>query len=378
MERPGVDDSRGYHPTVQQATVAIMGYGRFGRALASLFLDAGAVVRAYDSKVSIPVTLATSSVETLVLGASHIILAVPITEMRSALDEMAPFLNSSQIVMDVGSVKVGPVRVMAEVLGKRIPWVGSHPLFGPTSLTLAEKPLRVVVCPNLVHPNAVDRVKTLYTSIGCEVLEESPDDHDRRMAETHALAFFVAKGILDANMGLDVPHAPPSFQAIARTVDVVRADAGHLFAAIQRENPYAAEARKKFIDALVAVDAGLHAESRNELGNASELRYSATTTIATLAPDLRETRELIDDLDREFLVLLARRMELARRARRAKAQLGMGIVDSVRETELLENRRVWAISKGLDPDGVADIFGAVLRLSRRTQAGGNGGQSPPP
>ena len=368
MERPGVDDSRGCHPTVQQATVAILGYGRFGRALASLFIDAGAVVRAYDSKVSIPVSLATSSVESLVRGASHIVLAVPIAAMRSALDEMAPFLDSSQIVVDVGSVKMGPVRVMAEVLGKRIPWVGSHPLFGPTSLALAEKPLRVVVCPNPVHPEAAGRAKALYEAIGCEVLEESADTHDRRMAETHVLAFFIAKGILEANMGLDVPHAPPSFQAITRTVDVVRSDAGHLFAAIQRENPYAADARKKFIDALVSVDAGLHIESRDELGNAGEPRDVAMTTHPTLAPDLRETRELIDDVDRELLVLLARRMELARRARRAKARLGLGIVDSVREAELMENRRVWAISQGLDPVGVAEIFEAVLRLSRRTQA----------
>ncbi len=368
MERPGVDDSHRCHPTVKQATVAILGYGRFGCALASLFADAGAVVRSYDSKVSIPVTLATSSVESLVRGASHIVLAVPITAMRSALQEIAPFLNSSQIVVDVGSVKMGPVQVMDEVLGRRIPWVGSHPLFGPTSLALAEKPLRVVVCPNAIHPEAARRVKALYEAIGCEVLEENADTHDRRMAETHALAFFVAKGILEANLGLDVPNAPPSFQAIARTVDVVRADAGHLFAAIQRENPYAAEARKKFIDALVAVDAGLIVKSRAELENSAEVRDLAITTIPTLAPDLRETRELIDDLDREILVLLARRMVLARRARRAKARLGLGIVDSVREAELLEKRRSWAISEGLDPESVVEVFESVLRLSRRTQA----------
>jgi prephenate dehydrogenase len=302
-----------------------------------------------------------------VRGASHIVLAVPIAAMRSALDEIAPFLDSSQIVIDVGSVKVGPVRVLAEVLGDRIPWVGSHPLFGPTSLALAEKPLRVVVCPNSLHPEAAGRAKALYEAIGCAVLEENPDEHDRRMAETHVLAFFVAKGIIEANMGLDVPHAPPSFQAITRTVDVVRADAGHLFAAIQRENPYAAEARKKFVDSLLAVDARLREEAQTELESVTDARDLAIANIPALAPDLRETRELIDDLDREVLVLLARRMELARRARRAKARLGLGIVDSVREAEVLGNRRVWAISEGLDPEGVAEIFDAVLRLSRHVQ-----------
>ena len=50
------------------------------------------------------------------------------------------------------------------------------------------------------------------------------------MAWTHALAFFVAKGMIDAGAGMEVPFAPPSFQAIARTIEIVRSDAGHLFA----------------------------------------------------------------------------------------------------------------------------------------------------
>jgi prephenate dehydrogenase len=347
--------------------VAIVGYGRFGRALASLFMDAGAIVRAYDNQASIPVTLATSSLETLVRGANYIVLAVPISAQRLVIEEIAPFLDPSQIVLDVGSVKVGPVRVLADVLGNRIPWIGTHPLFGPTSLALAEKPLRVIVCPNPMFPLATERVKKLYESSGCEVWEESPEVHDRHMAETHALAFFVAKGILEARMGLDIPHAPPSFQAITRTVDVVRSDAGHLFAAIQRENPYAAEARKKFIDSLLQVDARLRADVFAHGENGVSSRDLAITNMPTPAPDLRETRELIDDIDRELLTLLTRRMELARRAKRAKAQLGMGIVDPVRETELLERRRHWANEEGLDAEGVVEIFEAILRLSRNVQ-----------
>ncbi|MBK9262877.1 MAG: prephenate dehydrogenase/arogenate dehydrogenase family protein [Polyangiaceae bacterium] len=349
------------------ATIAILGYGRFGRALASLFVDAGADVRAYDARASIPVALVASSPEYLVRGASHVILAVPIDAMRTALEEIAPFLDSSQIVLDVGSVKVGPVEVLAEVLGNRVPWVGTHPLFGPTSLALAERPLRVVVCPNSMHPDAAVRARALYEAIGCEILEETAELHDRRMAETHALAFFVAKGVLEANMGLDVPNAPPSFQAITRTVDVVRSDAGHLFAAIQRENPYAAAVRKKFIEALIAIDARLAEEAQTNASSGAVASDLAIGNAPAVAPDLRETRDLIDDLDRELMTLLGRRMELARRARRAKARLGLGIVDSVREAELLVNRRAWAIAEGLDPEGVGDIFEAILRISRRTQ-----------
>lgn len=367
MERSGAGDFQSGHFAVQQTTIAILGYGRFGRALASLFMDAGAIVRAYDSKASIPVTLATSSLETLVRGAQYIVLAVPISAIRSVLEEVAPFLDHSQIVVDVASVKVGPVGVLGDILGNRIPWVGTHPLFGPTSLALAEKPLRVVICPNHLFPRATQSVKTLYEMSGCEVVEESPEMHDRQMAETHALAFFVAKGILESKMGLGIPYAPPSFQAIARTVDVVRADAGHLFAAIQRENPYAAEARKKFIGALLLVDAHIRADVHDDSERSDSARNLVIADMPSPAPDLRETRELIDDLDRELLLFLARRMELARRAGLAKLRMGLGVVDPVREAELLEKRRLWAMEAGIDVEGITEIFEAILRLSRQVQ-----------
>ena len=364
MQRSGIEASHKPSPTI----VAIVGYGRFGRALASLFIEAGLVVRVHDSNVSIPVTLAASSLESLIRGATHVVLAVPTVSIRPVLDEIVPFLDASHTVLDVGSVKIEPCQTFVEVLGARIPWVGTHPLFGPVSLALAEKPLRVVVCPNSLHSEAVERVKALYAAIGCEVLEESPEAHDRRMAETHVIAFFLAKGILEAQLGIDIPYAPPSFQAIARMVGVVRADAGHLFAAIQRENPYAAETRRKLLQALAAIDARLLEQGLSKTNPSSKTPEFTITSESTLAPDLRQTRDLIDDVDRELLGLLARRMDLARRARRAKTHLGMQIVDGRREYEVLETRRTWAISEELDPDGVADIFAAILRLSRFVQA----------
>ena len=94
---------------------------------------------------------------------------------------------------------------MSRILGDAVPWVGTHPLFGPTSVALGENPLVAVVCPNSTHPEAHHRARSLYERIGCRVVEMDPDSHDRLMAKTHALAFFVAKGMLDAG----VPGAPP-------------------------------------------------------------------------------------------------------------------------------------------------------------------------
>jgi prephenate dehydrogenase len=355
--------------------VAILGYGRFGRALCELCLEAGLSVRAYDPSAGVPTELAASSAIDLVQGADIVIIAVPVAAMRAALSQLAPHLAPTQLVVDVGSVKTVPIEAMGDLLGARVPHVGSHPLFGPTSLALGERPLRVVLCPNPLHPAAKDRASALYRRLGCEVIEQDPDAHDRAMADTHALAFFVAKGLLEVGAGQGVPFTPPSFQAIARTIESVRSDAGHLFLAIQRENPYAGASRRRLIDALSNIEEQLRHAKDPLPGERRAQAFDALAIpgLGAASPDLRETRELIDELDREICDLLARRATLAERAGRAKADEGRGVLDPERERSLLSQRAAWAEERGLDPQAVRDVFEAVLRFSRSVQRSGNTG-----
>lgn len=343
--------------------VAILGHGRFGSALGDLSEDAGLTVRALDPGADVPATRRAIDLRTLVEGAPLVVLAIPVGAMPAALAALGPLLTPDQLVIDVGSVKVRPSEAMAEALGSRIPWVGTHPLFGPTSLALAERPLRVVICPNAMHPTAAARARVFYERVGCWTIEEDAHAHDKAMADTHALAFFVAKGMLDAGVNVRVPFAPPSFQAIARTVEVVRGDAGHLFATICAHNPHAGGARKRLLDALLAVDEAL----REPHEPAGGLGIPPPPAVASGSPELSETRDLIDELDRDLVGLLARRAELSRRAMKAKQRLGQPLHDPSREASVLAVRRAIGEERGLDGESIEDVFRAVLRFSRRVQ-----------
>ncbi len=343
--------------------LSILGFGRFGAAFASLAAEAGLAVRAFDPTADIPQTLRADSLDDLLAGADVLAVAVPIAAMRDSFDAVAPLLGKGSIVFDVGSVKTLPARAMAEVFGGRQPWVAAHPLFGPTSLARGERPLRAVVCPNPLHPAAVATVERLFVRMGCQVIRQTPEEHDRAMAFTHALGFFVAKGMIDAGVPVDEPAAPPSFQAIEKLIELVRSDAGHLFLALHRENPFAPEARRSLLASLSAIDRDLDRPA----SDTAAARALAIPDLGARSPELREAREQIDDLDRELVALLARRAELARRAARAKAGLGAGIQDPEREAKLVEMRRQWAVDSRLDPDSLDDIFQAVLRFSRRLQ-----------
>ncbi|HIA05059.1 MAG TPA: prephenate dehydrogenase/arogenate dehydrogenase family protein [Myxococcales bacterium] len=137
----------------------IIGLGCFGRALADLVSQHGGRVRVFDVSTDVqtePYETA-STLEEAVLGTDIVVIAVPVPVFSEVLSQLKPHLRPEQLVMDVGSVKSGPCNAMASMLGTAIPWVGTHPLFGPNSIAMGEWPLRVVVCPNELHPESVER-----------------------------------------------------------------------------------------------------------------------------------------------------------------------------------------------------------------------------
>lgn len=352
--------------------IAFCGYGRFARALGELAAEANLAVRAWDPAAPPPEPFRAQTPAELCGGADVVVVAVPVPAVAAALGSLRPHLSPPTLVLDVASVKVEPVAAMERVLGGAVPWVGTHPLFGPASLARGES-RTVVVCPNPRHVEAAPRARSLFESLGCRVIEESPDAHDQRMAQTHAIAFFLAKAMLDAHVPVDEHAVPASFAALASVVQAVRSDAGHLLPAITRANPHAAAARRRLLDALVSVDHAL-AEPVGEAGDDEHADRAPMTVQALEIPDLgahspalRETREHIEELDHELAELLARRAELARRAARAKSALGVGIVDPARERSLLAERRAWAEELGLPADELEEVFRAVVRLSRRVQ-----------
>ncbi|RMH93747.1 prephenate dehydrogenase/arogenate dehydrogenase family protein [Lysobacter pythonis] len=345
--------------------IGLLGYGRFGAALAGLLSAHGRRWRAFDPHAEVPAAHAAANIEALARASDLLVIAVPVPAFERTLRTLRPLLETRHTVIDVGSVKQRPCALMDEVLGETIAHAGTHPLFGPLSIARAE-PRRVVICASAHHPASAERIASLFVGLGCEVAMQSPETHDRHMALTHAMAFFIAKGLLDLGIGDDLRWTPPSFAALAASIAAVRADAGHLFAAIHHENPHAADTRRQFIEALGLIDARIGEDGDHALPAQTDAAL-AIPDLGQHSPALREVREHIDELDRELVDLLRRRRELSTRAAEAKRRLGAPVLDPTRETELLRRRGDWAAAAGLEPDAVQALFKGILGMSRRAQ-----------
>ena len=127
--------------------IALIGYGRFGR-LAARYLSRDFRVRIADSRKGERVDRGAQRVS-LEEAASKpiVILAVPISQLRAVLAEIAPSLQPGTLVIDVCSVKEQPVRWMRSLLPRSVSILGTHPLFGPDSAARGLKGHTIALCP---------------------------------------------------------------------------------------------------------------------------------------------------------------------------------------------------------------------------------------
>ena len=162
--------------------------------------------------------------------------------------EAAPFLRRNALVLDVCSLKMLPCQWMADLLPKGVRIVGTHPLFGPQSAPDAIIGQKVVVCPIRGNP---DKVAGFLSGLGLEVIQCSPDEHDRQMAVSQALTHFIGRSMDGFER---VQLTTKTFDRLMDIVQIINGNSQELFEDMQHLNPYAAEVRRRFIENCKKVD----------------------------------------------------------------------------------------------------------------------------
>jgi len=229
------------------SSIGIMGFGAFGRLMARhlqphfpLFVcdperppDADRAGKG----------LVPSNVKTV--GACDVvILAVPVDRIQTAIAALRPHLRAGTLVLDVGSVKIGPARAMQADLPEDVDILGTHPLFGPQSARHGIKGLKIALCP--VRGHSGPRVAAFLRKVlGLRVIMTTPDAHDRETAMVQGLTHLIAKILVRME---PLPHrmTTASFDLLMQATDMVRHDAPNVFMAIERANPHARAVRDRF------------------------------------------------------------------------------------------------------------------------------------
>ena len=243
-------------PAGARPRLGLIGYGAFGR-LTARHLSPWFEVLAHDPAATVEEgDLARRTDLATAAACPVVILAVPVEALAETLSAIEPDLQDGALVIDVGSVKVGPARLMAEHLPARVQAVGTHPLFGPQSARDGIAGLRIAVCP--VRGDRIARRVAAFCrrALKLKVFIVSPEDHDREAAVVQGLTHLISRVLLSMEP-LPTRMTTTSFERIMQAVEMVRYDSPAVFRAIERENPYAAGVRDRFFDLAARARADL-------------------------------------------------------------------------------------------------------------------------
>ena len=165
-----------------------------------------------------------------------VLLAVPVAAIAEVAAEIAPHLRPGTLVLDVCSIKVKPLAALAALLPEHVAIVGTHPLFGPQSGRDGIRGLRLSLC-EVRGGRAPMVARFLRRQLGLQVIETTPEAHDRQMAYVQGLSHLIGRIVA----GMDLPplqQTTSSFEHLMRLVETVRHDSDELFRTIAVENPF--------------------------------------------------------------------------------------------------------------------------------------------
>lgn len=160
----------------QGKTVAIIGgHGAMGGCMARLFMDLGHAVLIADKGTELSAVDAARS-------ADVVVISVPIEETEAVIAEVGPHVKPEGLLMDVTSIKAGPVQWMREHTKATV--IGGHPMFGPGVHSFQGH--RFVVCADAQSP-WLDWLQQNLQARGLLLTQSTPDEHDRMMALVQVL-----------------------------------------------------------------------------------------------------------------------------------------------------------------------------------------------
>jgi prephenate dehydrogenase len=145
------------------------------------------------------------NIKDAVSGADMVIIATPVDSIEEVFSMIEPHTSEDTIITDVGSTKVSVIESAKSVFGE-IPtrFVPAHPIAGKekSGVESSDAELfnnkRVIITPqNNTDPDALQKVTSLWQSLGAIVETMSAQQHDDLLAMTSHLPHMLAFGLMD-------------------------------------------------------------------------------------------------------------------------------------------------------------------------------------
>jgi prephenate dehydratase/prephenate dehydrogenase len=178
--------------------------------------------------------------------ADVVIVSVPIDKTEDVINEVAPHVKKSGLLMDFTSFKVFPMKAMNRTKGS---YLGCHPLFGPTNQIEGQL---VILCAGRGN-KWFNWWKDLLIKNKVIVKELTAKKHDELMAYIQALTHFSDIALADTLRKSKIPikkfidYQSPAYRLELDMMGRILAQDPNLYANIQIKNPLSPKVIRDFI-----------------------------------------------------------------------------------------------------------------------------------
>lgn len=233
------------------------GTGGTGSWFARYFKDHGFSVTVWgpSRRVDVAERLGVGFAEDLLVEVAKsdvVLLSVPIKETEKVAEELAPLMKPGSLLMDVTSLKAGPMEAMVKWAPEGVEVLGTHPMFGPTIPSMRGQTVILVPaagrCDSWLSP-----MEEIFRKGGARVEVLGGEEHDHIMAVVQALTHFAYISIASTLRSLEFDVArsrrfmSPVYEIMIDFVGRILAQSPELYASIQ-ENPEAERVREAYIE----------------------------------------------------------------------------------------------------------------------------------
>lgn len=156
----------------------IGGKGIMGSFFADYFKKIGCEVLISDEKTEL-------SNKNLVKKSDIVIFSVPIHLTEKIIRKCIKWTRKSQILMDVTSLKVRPIK---EMMKSSAEVIGLHPMFRAGKNGLQNQ--IIVMCPARAQKKTLQEITNWFTQGGAKIIEMKAKDHDELMSIIQVLLHF--------------------------------------------------------------------------------------------------------------------------------------------------------------------------------------------
>lgn len=235
----------------------IGGTGETGRWFAKFFKKHGFEVaiwginRKKDIAEALCVKFA-DDLETEISTSDVVMVSVPIDITERTIMEVAPKMRAKSLLMDITSIKKGPVDAMQRYAPVDVEILGTHPMFGPSIPDLRGQ--TIIFTPVEGRCSVwFPVIKSLYEDSGAHIEVMQPVHHDRMMAVVQGLTHFayISIGSVFRELEFDVANSrkfmSPMYEIMLDLVGRILAQNPYLYAMIQM-NPEVAKVHKAYIN----------------------------------------------------------------------------------------------------------------------------------